>query len=295
MEAPPHHDPRKTVFITGGTGIGNALAREFHTRGLRVIATARNASSINDLADLGIECLSLEVDKPEEVERCLREVEALLGDTGLDYLVNNAGRNYTVPALSANQAEIHALFATNLFAVMQICALFTPLLVRSRGTIVQLGSVAGVIPYVFGSVYNASKAALHSYSDTLRVELAPLGVNVVTVVTGGVKSNIARTERTLPEGSPYAALEANYQRRQKHSQEVGMDTREYARGVVGKILAGDGWIWKRRIIWAGGNADLISWLTVFLGVGSGFWDWIMTRMFGLGLLHKQSVVKQKET
>ncbi|THC95752.1 hypothetical protein EYZ11_004749 [Aspergillus tanneri] len=46
---------------------------------------------------------------------------------------------------------------------------------KANGTIVQIGSVAGVIPYVFGSVYNASKAALHSFSDSLRVELAPFG------------------------------------------------------------------------------------------------------------------------
>ena len=212
--------------------------------------------------------------------------ESVQADSSLDY---------TVPALCATQPEIHATFTTNLFAVMQICSIFSPLLIRSRGTIVQIGSLAGVIPYVFGSVYNASKAALHSYSDTLRVELAPLGVDVITVVTGGVKSNLARTERTLPEGSPYAPLEANYRRRQKHSQEVGMDTTEYARDVVGKILAGDGWIWKRRHIWAGGRAGLVSWVSVFLGVGSGFWDWLMTRMFGLGLLRKQSAFKQKET
>lgn len=176
---------------------------------------------------------------------------------------------------------------------MHICATFSPLLIRSHGTIVQIGSLAGVIPYVFGSVYNASKAALHSYSDTLRVEMAPFDVNVITVVTGGVKSNIARTERTLPEGSPYAPLEANYQRRQKHSQEVGMDTEEYAREVVGKILAGDGWIWKRRTIWAGGSATLVSWVIPFLGVGSGFWDWMMTRMFGLGLLYKRADRKKE--
>ena len=201
--------------------------------------------------------------------------------------------DYTVPALSANLAEIQDTFDTNLFAVMHICATFSPLLIRSRGTIVQIGSLAGIIPYVFGSVYNASKAALHSYSDTLRVELAPFGVNVITVVTGGVKSNIARTERTLPQGSPYAPLEANYQRRQKHSQEVGMNAEEYAQEVVGKILAGDGWIWKRRIIWAGGGAALVSWIILFLGIGSGFWDWIMTRMFGLGVLDKKEELKKE--
>lgn len=177
---------------------------------------------------------------------------------------------------------------------MHICATFSPLLIKSRGTIVQIGSVAGIIPYVFGSVYNASKAALHSYSDSLRVELAPFGVNVVTVVTGGVKSNIARTERTLPEGSPYAPLEENYQRRQKHSQAVGMDTKEYARDVVNEVLAGDGWMWKRRIIWAGGSASSVRWATTFLGVGSGFWDWMMTRMFGLGLLYNRAELRKKE-
>lgn len=177
---------------------------------------------------------------------------------------------------------------------MHICATFSPLLIRSRGTLVQIGSLAGIIPYVFGSVYNASKAALHSYSDTLRVELAPFGVKVITVYTGGVKSNIARTERTLPEGSPYAPLQANYQRRQKHSQEVGMNTEDYAREVVRKILAGDGWILKRRAIWAGGGATLVSWIIVFLAVGSGFWDWIMTRMFGLGVLFKKKDPKKEQ-
>lgn len=160
----------------------------------------------------------------------------------------------------------------------------------------QIGSLAGVIPYVFSSVYNASKAALHSYSDTLRVELAPFGVDVITVVTGGVKSNIARTQRTLPEGpgSLYKPMERQFRRRQKHSQEVGMDTAEYAREVVGKILAGNGWIWKRRTIWAGGNAKLVARVWTILGVDSGFWDWIMTRMFGLGVLYKKGTEKRKK-
>jgi 1-acylglycerone phosphate reductase len=76
---------------------------------------------------------------------------------------------------------------------------FAPLLIQAKGTIVMVGSLAGVIPYVFGSVYNASKAALHAYANTLRVEMKPLGVSVITIVTGGVKSRISRTERMLPE------------------------------------------------------------------------------------------------
>lgn len=75
-------------------GIGNSLAREFHARGLRVFATARSKDSIEDLSEeFGIECLSLEVDSPESVEACFEEVKALVGNQGLNYLVNNAGRS----------------------------------------------------------------------------------------------------------------------------------------------------------------------------------------------------------
>ncbi|KAI4193602.1 MAG: hypothetical protein LQ350_008238 [Teloschistes chrysophthalmus] len=273
-------------------GIGHSLALEFHSRSLRVLATARRAATISHLAERGIETLSLDVDKPEEVERCRDEVSVLTAGK-LDYLVNNAGRNYTVPALDVSLAEIQATFDTNVFAVMNICATFSPLLIRSRGTIVQIGSVAGMIPYVFGSVYNASKAALHSYSDTLRVELAPFGVSVIIVATGGVRSNIARTERVLPVDSLYAELETTYQRRQKYSQEVGMDTASYAKEVVGQILKGDGWVWKRRMIWAGSSAGLVGYLEMVLGVGSGFWDWLMTRMFQLGKLYRKDIKSKR--
>jgi NAD(P)-dependent dehydrogenase (short-subunit alcohol dehydrogenase family) len=65
-----------------------------------------------------------------------------------------------------------------------MCKAFAPLVIAAKGTIVQIGSIAALMPYVFGSAYNASKAALHAYSSTLRVELAPFDVKVITVVTG---------------------------------------------------------------------------------------------------------------
>ena len=125
------------------------------------------------------------------------------------------------------------------------------------------------------------------------MELAPFGVSVITVVTGGVKSNIARTRRVLVDGSLYSGVETDYLRRQTHSQEVGMEREEYAREVVDKILKGDGWLWKRRIIWAGGNAALVGYLWMVFGVGSGFWDWIMSRMFGLGGLSRMDWEKKQ--
>ena len=161
---------------------------------------------------------------------------------------------------------------------MRLCQTFLPLLRHSQGTIVQIGSVAGCFPYAWGSIYNASKAALQSYSATLRVEVAPLGVHVITIMSGGVKSRIARVKRTLKEESAYKELEAEYQKRQVHSQEVGMETALYAKDVAKKILRAKGWFWRSKTIWAGGSAVMILWLTWILP--ETVQEWIVSRMFG---------------
>jgi 1-acylglycerone phosphate reductase len=288
MAAP--RDNRKSVLITGCStgGIGNSLAREFHRNGLRVFATARDAKNIDDLAALGIETLDLVVDDEQSVKSCCAEVEKRLGGKGLDFLVNNAGRNYTVPATEVDLGEARKTFETNFFAVISICQAFLPLLMKAKGTIVMIGSVAGIIPYVFGSVYNASKAALHSFSDTLRVELAPFGVNVTTVITGGVQSRIARTQRTLQPNSLFTPIEDEYARRVTHSQDGAMPHAAYARSVVRQVLYGSApwrWLWpwaqgRKSWIWEGNKSWLI-WLLCGGWAWTGLFHGIMTRMFKL--------------
>lgn len=155
---------------------------------------------------------------------------------------------------------------------------FLPLLIESKGLIVNIGSLAGVIPYVFGSVYNASKAALHSYSATLRLEVEPFDVRVMVVVTGGVKSNIARLDRRLVEGSLYVDVEALYRRRVKHSQEVGVDSVGYAREVVGEALR----VRPRKWVYKGRYAGLVGFVAGWLGLW--VFDLVLPRMFGLNTL-----------
>lgn len=152
---------------------------------------------------------------------------------------------------------------------------FTPFLVASKGLIINIGSVAGIVPYIFGAVYNASKSAVHSYSATLRLELEPYDVKVMVVVTGGVQSNIARTKRTLPSQSLYLPIEADYQRRLTHSQQGAMSHDEYARGVVNAAL-------KQRpvkYLWRGNMAWIVRLVTNWLG--AWVFDWVLPRMFGL--------------
>jgi len=267
---------QKTILITGTNpgGIGNSLAREFHARGLKVFATARSTSAITDLADLGITTLSLEVTSSDSIT-ALRDEITRLTNGRLDYLVNNAGRNYTVPATEIDLDEVRNLFEVNVYGVMAMCQAFTPLLIASKGTTVQIGSLAALMPYVFGSPYNASKAALHAYSDTLRVELKEFGVKVVVVVTGGVKSRLTtRVHRYLKEDSIFLPIEESYNRRQSHSKEVGMPCEAYAKSVVTQLLQQ-----KRKFIWEGA----FSWIVWFAKsyLPSSVLDFYMQRTFQL--------------
>ncbi|KAF2210904.1 hypothetical protein CERZMDRAFT_44391 [Cercospora zeae-maydis SCOH1-5] len=266
----------KSVLITGCSkgGIGHALAREFKKHGLRVFATARKAETISDLADQGVETLSLEATDQDSINALRREVESRT-EGRLDFLVNNHGRNYTIPALDVDLDEIRLTFETNLFSVMRMCQAFAPLLINAKGTIVQIGSLAGIMPYVFGSVYNASKAALHSYSNTLRVELEPFDVRVVTIVTGGVKSNIARTHRTLPEDSIYLPLAKEYNERLVHSQATGVPNEDYAKRVVYQLINKP----KKDHIWEGGKSLLVWFISNFFP--RKVMDVAMSRMFKL--------------
>jgi 1-acylglycerone phosphate reductase len=202
-----------------------------------------------------------------------------------------------MPALDINVEEAKKIFDVNVFAIMRLCQVFAPLLITAHGTIVMIGSLAGVIPYVFGSVYNASKAALHAYANTLRVELAPFDVKVITIVTGGVKSNISsHVKRVLPEDSVYSPLEENYVRRQGHSQEGAMLNKAYAESVIKQVLPGSGpWPWRwlfrdarKRWIWEGNK----SWLVYFVSGGytwTSVFDWWMTWVFQLWKLRKPKV------
>ncbi|CAI6257702.1 unnamed protein product [Periconia digitata] len=270
------------VLITGCTpgGIGHFLALEFVSKGFNVLATVRDPKKYTSPHSL-ITYLPLELTSATSMSELYTTVSNITNGK-LDILYNNAGRNYTVPALDIEESELLETFQANVFSVMKMCQTFAPLLIASKGTIVQTGSLAGLMPYVFGSAYNASKAALHAYSDTLRVELAPFDVKVLNIVTGGVKSNIARTKRELPPNSYYMPLQKEYQSRLTHSQQLGMDTQRYARDCVAEVLGSQGWVIKKRWAWEG----KMSWLMWFVWNYLPRWtmDWYFSSVFKLSKL-----------
>ncbi|KAI1382821.1 NAD(P)-binding protein [Hypoxylon trugodes] len=271
---------QKTVLITGCTpgGIGHGLCLEYHRRGLHVIATARRIEVLSELAALGMSTLALDVTDAESIKKCHGEVEELTNGK-LDILVNNAGRTHTHPATDISLPDVRQTFETNVFSIMAMVQAFVDLLIAAKGLIINISSLSSVTPYLFGSVYCASKAAVVAYSRTLRFELAPFDVRVMVSMTGTVKSNTAsQAHRVLPENSLYKRASDIFQWRLVFSQNAStVPTEVFAKKLVQDSLRPERPAIIRRFFgrpdwfWYGGLAGLV-WFGTCVG------EWIVDAM-----------------
>ncbi|KAF7545366.1 hypothetical protein G7Z17_g9235 [Cylindrodendrum hubeiense] len=258
------------VLITGCSpgGIGHALVLEFQRRGCHVIATARNLSLIAGMEGPGVSVLELDVTKPASIVDCRDKVSAITGGR-LDILINNAGRTHTIPAIDMDLDDVRATYEVNVFGPMSMAKYFAPLLIQTRGLIINISSNSSVVPYLFGAIYSSTKGAINTYSRALRMELRPFGVRVMVAMTGTVISNIAsRAHRALPADSLYQPVNDMFESRLTFSQtSSAMATETYASKIATQALKGEGWLggWigaTPEWYWAGGMAGVVWLLTL---------------------------------
>ncbi|CAG9953542.1 unnamed protein product [Clonostachys rosea f. rosea IK726] len=166
---------KKFALVTGcgQGGIGEALVKVYAEQGLHPIATLLPSEPSDHLSEAGITFFTLDVTKEDSIQDLKHHVVGLTGGR-LDILVNNAGICYTMTAIDTKVGAASKMFDVNVLGPMRMVHHFHDLLISASGTIVNIGSVGGIVPYVYGSSYNATKAALHHWSNTLRVEMAPL-------------------------------------------------------------------------------------------------------------------------
>ncbi|KAI1498585.1 hypothetical protein F5X99DRAFT_411879 [Biscogniauxia marginata] len=276
---------QKTVLVTGCTpgGIGHAICLEYHRQGLHVIATARRPEVLSELAEMGMSTVALDVTDPESIRKSHEEV-AKINSGKLDILVNNAGRTHTHPATDISLPDVRATFETNVFSIMAMVQAFVDQLIAAKGLIINISSLSSVTPYLFGSVYCASKAAVSAYSRTLRLELAPFGVRVMVSMTGTVKSNTAsQFHRVLPDNSLYKRVQSIFEWRLVFSQSNStMDNGKFSRKLVTDSLRSESPLWLRSWFgrpdwfWYGGKAT-----SVWFGHSVGEWliDLVCWRTF----------------
>ncbi len=197
-----------SVLVTGASsGIGLATATILARTGWRVFAGVRHAP-----ASAGrMQFVTLDVTSAESIESARREIEAQLGEAGLDALVNNAGIGDTRPLEFTPMEKFRAVFDVNVFGVVAVTQEFLPLLRRARGRIVNIGSVGGMISLPFGASLCASKHAIEAISDSLRLELWTAGVRVALIQPASINSGAA--EKLAAElGAAIAALPPEGQR-----------------------------------------------------------------------------------
>ncbi|KAI1086439.1 putative short-chain dehydrogenase/reductase [Rostrohypoxylon terebratum] len=274
--------PPKTVLITGcgPKGIGWALATEFHVRGHRVFATGLEEALLAPLRDVGIATLVLDVTSGASIEDAVAHVaKATRGR--LDILVNNAGVVHVMPFADSALDDARRVFDVNLFGVVAVTQAFLPLLREAflasktrtgydsgegggtEALVVNIASVNSTLRPPFFSFYNASKAAVEVLGATIRPELKPLGIRVVTVKTGCVGTGLFDNAPVvrLPEGSWYEPARAFIEGRWMLGWARNQDPAVYAREVVDELLRGRG---TKKVVWKGGLA-LVAWVLGWLG------------------------------
>jgi NAD(P)-dependent dehydrogenase (short-subunit alcohol dehydrogenase family) len=179
-------------FITGcSTGFGLLLAHEVLKRGERVIATARDASKLDDLQTLypdTARTFKLDVTEPDEIESVARVALTAFGR--VDVLVNNAGYGVNGAIEEVTEDEFEPMFQTNLYGLIRVTKAFLPHFRKRRsGHIFNFSSIGGLIGGAGWGFYSATKFAVEGLSEALAAEMKPLGVHVTIIEPGPFRTD----------------------------------------------------------------------------------------------------------
>ncbi|KAK7958102.1 hypothetical protein PG988_012950 [Apiospora saccharicola] len=197
----------KTIVITGASsGIGRSTAFEFARtapKNLKLILTARRIDSLKEIAAEitkevgdGVKVLpvQLDVSKPEEIRGFVEGLPAEFKE--IDVLVNNAGLVKGVAkAPEIVEDDLNVMFNTNVTGLINMTQAILPIFLKrsngGAGDIINIGSIAGREPYIGGSIYCATKAAVRSFTDSLRKELIATRVRVMEIDPGQVETEFS--------------------------------------------------------------------------------------------------------
>ena len=176
-------------------------------KGHKVYAAARRMELLEALKSDSIVPIKLDVTNEASCRDCIQTI--IDAEGRIDALVNNAGYGSLGPIECVAQEEARRQVETNLLGMAYLCSLVIPYMREQKsGRIVNISSVAGIIPILYGGWYNVSKYGVEALSDNLRIELKPFGIKVVKIEPGGIKTpwgNIAADHlEKCTEGTAYS-------------------------------------------------------------------------------------------
>jgi 3-hydroxy acid dehydrogenase / malonic semialdehyde reductase len=186
------------VLVTGASsGIGQATALHLAQKGHQVLMAARRLDRLRKMAEESATVVGefligeLDVTKPESINSFIERNKNWL--EGIDVLINNAGLALGRDAFQQSTAEdVKRMVDTNIWGTLEMSRRLLPFMIkRKTGHIINLGSIAGRVAYKGGTVYCATKAAVHMVTDALRMDLAGTGVRVTTLSAGRVETEFS--------------------------------------------------------------------------------------------------------
>jgi len=182
---------QQLAVVTGAsTGIGAATARELARQGFHVLAGVRRDRDADAIRGPGLEPLIIDITNPQHIQTLAARVRGDSQGRAIRALINNAGVQANVPIEAFAIEEWRRLFEVNLFGHVAVTQALLPELIRSKGRVINISSVGGKVAMGAYGPYAATKFALEAVSDSLRRELATVGVGVVVVEPGAVRTEM---------------------------------------------------------------------------------------------------------
>ena len=181
-------------LITGcSTGFGRELAKLVLARGWRAVVTARDPATVEDIAaghGDRVLVLALDVTRPTQIELVLAKTKEKFGS--IDVLVNNAGYGYLGAIEEGEDLAVRAMFETNVFGLIDMTKAVLPLMrAQHSGLIVNVSSIGGLTSFAGSGYYHGTKYAVEGISESLAIEVKPLGIDVMIVEPGAFRTNWA--------------------------------------------------------------------------------------------------------
>jgi short-subunit dehydrogenase len=195
----------KVIIITGGSsGIGKALAEVFGTHGSKILITGRNQSeldkTVNELKLQGINIVGLIADASVEQDNKKMADEALRHFEKIDVLINNAGITMRALFDELDMSVVKKVMDINFYGALYATQACLPEIIKNKGSVVGISSIAGFRGLAGRTGYSASKFALNGFLEVLRTEMLYRGVHVLTACPGFTSSNI-RNRALTKDGS----------------------------------------------------------------------------------------------
>ncbi len=198
-----------TILITGGgSGIGRALAEALHKQGNQLIIAGRRKSMLDETAaaNPGMRSLTLDIDNPDDFQRFVAEVKVEF--PGLNVLINNAGISKSERLQDGTEglAIAESIIATNLLGPLRLTAALLPLLqAQPKSTVMNVTSGLAFVPLAMTPAYCATKAALHSWTQSLRFQLRGTAVEVLELAPPYVQTELMGPQQASdPNAMPLA-------------------------------------------------------------------------------------------